>query len=360
MRRSPAKAAAGTAAKPWEPRNAKAAYPRSSPTWPANAPEKDLFEDIDTTWNRVAGAQRIGSLLAAARSAYDPKRPEAILPRLLEAYREFDALNRPELAYKRKQLVRAVELASGIWVDATAERWNLVPGKEATGAVRVLRRTPLAWKWKSAHIAGAGEATITAAAELPLNRIVEKSIELTLTEDLEYSQPPWLRVKTAGDFYERADGSPEAPETLTATFVFETPEGVEVTLAKPVRYRWVDRSFGERERRVQIVPAVAVNFAQENQVFAGADAAAVPVRLIANDAVPAAQVALSVPDGWTVSPPIHRSRVRRGRRGEDGGLRAYAPGGRFRRRGQSSGQGRAARRFAPGCKPSSTITFPRR
>ena len=264
--------------------------------------EKDLFEDIDTTWNRVAGAQRIGSLLAAARSAYDPKRPEAILPRLLEAYREFDALNRPELAYKRKQLARAVELASGIWVDATAERWNLVPGKEAAGAVRVLRRTPPAWKWKSAHITGAGEATITAAAELPLNRIVEKSIELTLAEDLEYSQPPWLRVKTAGDFYERADGSPEAPETLTATFVFETPEGVEVTLAKPVRYRWVDRSFGERERRVQIVPAVAVNFAQENQVFAGADAAAVPVRLIANDAVPAAQVALSVPDGWTVSP----------------------------------------------------------
>ncbi len=264
--------------------------------------EKDLFEDIDATWNRIDGARRIGGLLAEARSAYDPKRPEALLPLLLEAHRELGALNRPELAYKQKQLGRAIELASGIWIDAAAERWNLVPGKTAAIAVRVLRRTPPAWKWKSAQLSGAGEADVPATAELPLNRIVEKTIDLKLAEDLEYSQPPWLREKTAGDFYERADGSPEAPETLTATFVFETPEGVEVTFSKPVRYRWVDRSFGERARRVQIVPAVAVNFAQANRVFTSAAAAAVPVRLIGNDAVPAAQVALSVPDGWAVSP----------------------------------------------------------
>ncbi len=265
--------------------------------------EKDLFEDIDTTWNRVDGAQRIGDLLAEARSAYNPKRPEAILPLLLEAHGQLDALNRSELTYKQRQLTRAIELASGIWVDATAERWNLVPGKTAAIAVRVLRRTAPAWKWKSARISGAAEAAVPAQPDLPLNRIVEKSIDLTLAEDLAYSQPLWLRVKTSGDFYDQADGSPEAPETLTATFIFETPEGFAVTLAKPVRYRWVDRSFGERERRVQIVPAVAVNFTQENRVFTSADAAAaIPVRLIGNDAVPAAQVALSVPDGWVVSP----------------------------------------------------------
>lgn len=264
--------------------------------------EKDLFEDIDTTWKRIDGAQRIGSLLAEARSAYDSKRPEAILPPLLAAYRGLGALNLPELAYKRKQLARAIELASGIWIDAAAERWNLVPGTAAAVTVRVLRRTPPAWKWKSARIAGAAEAAVPATAELPLNRIIEKSVDLRLPEDAAYSQPPWLRTKTSGDFYEQADGSPEAPETLTAAFVFETPEGVEVTLAKPVRYRWVDRSFGERERRVQIVPAVAVNFAQQNRVFTSAAAAAVPVRLLSNDAVPEAQVALSAPDGWAVSP----------------------------------------------------------
>ncbi len=264
--------------------------------------EKDLFEDIDATWSRIDGAQRIGALLAEARSAYDPKQPEAILPLLLHAYQQLGGLSRPELAYKQKQLTRAIELASGIWVDATAERWNLVPGKAAAIAVRVLRRTPPAWKWKSARISGAGEAAIPAQPDLPLNRVVEKTIKLTPAEDVEYSQPPWLRTKTSGDFYDRADGSPEAPETLTATFAFDTPEGVAVTLSKPVRYRWVDRSFGERERRVQIVPAVAVNFTQANRVFTSAATAAVPVRLIGNDTVPAAQVELSVPEGWAVSP----------------------------------------------------------
>lgn len=264
--------------------------------------EKDLFEDIDVTWNRIDGAQRIGELLAEARADYDPKRPEAVLPLLLAAYLELGAFDLPEAAYKRKELARAIEIASGIWVDATAERWNLIPGKTAAVTVRVLRRTPPAWKWKSARISGAAEASVPSAVDLPLNRIVEQSADLKLPKTPAYSQPPWLRTKTSGDFYEHVDGSPEAPETLTAAFVFETPEGVEFTLAKPVRYRWVDRSFGERERRVQIVPAVAVNFAQANQVFTSAAAAAVPVRLLSNDAVPEAQVALNVPEGWDASP----------------------------------------------------------
>jgi LmbE family N-acetylglucosaminyl deacetylase len=264
--------------------------------------ENDLFDGIDTSWNRVEGGKRIGELLAKALADYEFAQPDAILPHLLQAYRALASLEKPELAYKQKQLARAIEVASGIWVDASADRWNLVPGKPTTVTLSALRRTSPAWTWKTASIAGAGEAAITAAADLPSNQVVEHTVDVTPAGNAAYSQPPWMRAKTSGDYYENSDGSPEAPEALTATFVFETPEGVDVTIKKPVRYRWVDRSYGERERRLQIVPAVAVGFTRENQIFTTSDVATVPVRLYSNDAIPSARVELTAPQGWSVSP----------------------------------------------------------
>ena len=264
--------------------------------------ENDLFDGIDTTWNRVEGGKRIGELLAKALAEYDSAQPDAILPHLLQAYSELSTLNEPELDYKRNQLVRAIEVASGIWVDASADRWNLVPGRAAAITVSALRRTPPAWQWKSASIAGAGSAEISVAADLASNQVVEQTVDVTPAGSAPYSQPPWMRAKTSGDYYENSSGSPEASEALTATFVFETPEGVDVTITKPVRYRWVDRSYGERERRLQIVPAVAVSFTRENQIFTTSEVATVPVRLYSNEAIPSAHVKLNAPAGWSASP----------------------------------------------------------
>ena len=57
---------------------------------------------------------------------------------------------------------------------------------------------------------------------------------------------------------------PEAPPVLEATFYLRTSEGVELPFRRPVVYRWVDRARGERSRDLQIVPGVAVSFAQAN------------------------------------------------------------------------------------------------
>ena len=60
--------------------------------------------------------------------------------------------------------------------------------------------------------------------------------------------------------------------------------------------------FGERERRVQIVPAVAVGFIRDNQVFPSSDGAKVPIRLISNASNVEAEVRLAAPEGWRVFP----------------------------------------------------------
>ena len=44
--------------------------------------EQDLFENIDTSWQRVAGGEEVSRLLRRARDEYRVEKPDAILPLL--------------------------------------------------------------------------------------------------------------------------------------------------------------------------------------------------------------------------------------------------------------------------------------
>ncbi len=263
--------------------------------------DEDLFEGIDTSWRRVPGAGPVAASLTLAREQYDPRRPGAVLPHLLEAHRALATLSGPEVAYKRGELVRAIELASGIWADATADRWDVVPGGALEVTARALRRSESAWRWRATRLEGLLEAPIGTAADLERNRVREQAARLQVPDGACYSQPYWLRrTSEAAPACAGAEMSPGP--ALRATFEFETPEGVDVVLEKPVVYRWVDRSLGERSRPLAVVPAVSVSFARENRIFADSRPAGVPVRLASNAGSARAAVRLEAPPGWTVSP----------------------------------------------------------
>lgn len=267
--------------------------------------DEDLFEDVDTSWRRIPGTERVAARLAAAREQYDPRRPTAVLPHLLEALRALATLSGPEVAYKRGELVRAIELASGIWADATADRWDLVPGGVLHVTVRALRRSGSAWRWRTTRLEGLLETSIGTAVDLGQNRVREQDVRLRVPEGACYSQPHWLRgTFDAPPVCGRSAMSPGPVPELRAVFEFETPEGVAVILEKPVLYRWVDPSVGEQSRPIAVVPAVSVSFARENRIFVDSRPARVPVRLRSNSGSARAAVRLKAPHGWLVSPQL--------------------------------------------------------
>ena len=263
----------------------------------------DLFDGIDTSWGRLPGGERVGKSLAQARAGYDPRDPAAILPHLLDAYKALQEVSGPEASYKRAELERAIELASGIWVDATADRWNAVPGGRLEVELDVLRRTAPAWQWLETRLAGVAGATVGGSGSLEPNRLSTRSATVAIPEDPCYSHPHWLKSETSG--HDHCGEIPESPgpsPLLTAQFKFGTPEGVEVAIEKPVLYRWVDRSFGERSRPVAVVPAVTVAFARENRIFREREPAEIRVRLASHVAGAVASVRLDAPAGWQVEP----------------------------------------------------------
>ena len=278
--------------------------------------ESSLLEGVDVTWGRIDGGAEVGASLAAARDAYDPRNPQGILSHLLRAHTKLKDLSGPEVEYKRRELAHAIELAAGIWLDATADRWNAVPGSETNVTVQVLRRSEPAWKWQGTRISGVAKAEVNEAEELPWNQMAERIVGVKIPDGNCFSQPYWLLNETAGQSDCQVDSStPGPPPVLRATFVFESHEGVEVEIDRPVVYRWIDSSIGERSRPLAIVPAVTVAFAHENRMFPDSSPVEVPVRLSSNTDKAVALIKLEAPDGWKISPSSIEARF--DRRGQE-------------------------------------------
>ena len=82
--------------------------------------------------------------------------------------------------------------------------------------------------------------------------------------------------------------------------------GVDIELARPVQYRYVDRSFGELVRPLTIVPAVAVDLRERSLVFGDGKPRKVEVPVRSNTGKVAGDVSLVIPNGWKAEPPSRR------------------------------------------------------
>lgn len=265
-------------------------------------PSGGLFDGIDTTWNRVEGAEEVGANLALARDRLDPRNPGEVLPHLLAAYEGLRPLSGPDVDYKMGELLQAIEIASGLWLDAAADRWNAVPGREIEIRARALSRSGSPWEWRGVRIEGAAEASSEDATALEQNRVAEAALRVLIPEDACYSQPHWLRAEEDGGRCAGSTDTPGPAPQLTATFAFQTAGGIEIEFRKPVLHRWVDPSLGERSRPLAIVPPVTVAFVDDNRIFRDAVPKDVSVRLSSNVGNAVATVRLGPPAGWHVSP----------------------------------------------------------
>ena len=268
--------------------------------------EKDLFEGIDTSWGRVPGAAAVSRLLTKAREAYRPDRPEAILPLLIDAYSALKDLDGYWPEVKRPQLLKAIELAAGLWIDAAADRWDATPGNDVNLSLSVVNRSQHPFTWTRTEVAGVAAGSNLETAGLAFNEAAGKQVSLRIPEFALYSEPEWLRRSSSGALYNihdpRVIGMPQAPPVLEATFYLRTSKSVELPFRRPVIYRWVDHARGERSRSLQIVPGVAVSFAQLNMIFPSSAERDVSVRLQSNVPDASGSATLEVPQGWRVSP----------------------------------------------------------
>ncbi|MDX1583370.1 MAG: PIG-L family deacetylase, partial [Thermoanaerobaculia bacterium] len=267
----------------------------------------DLFDGIDTTWNRVDGAGFVAALIDNARENYDADQPDSILPVLLELWDQFSTLEGADDSWwidlKKDELQRIIASVSGLWIEAIADHPTAAPGSTLPVEVMVLRRAGTSGALVAVDSPWTDE--VTAVEPLIENAPVTTALEIPVPEDVEPTQPYWLEVDNDGSMHLLNDPGlatmPTGPSSIPVE-VRISIDGRDMRWTIPVLYRWTDRVRGELYRELEIVPPVTMSIDPPLLTFPDHEPRTAKLTIDAAEDV-SGTVRFDVSEGWNVAPP---------------------------------------------------------
>jgi LmbE family N-acetylglucosaminyl deacetylase len=287
----------------------------SSPVVVAGEPAThDIFDGIDTTWNRLPGGAAVAGILREAATSFVPEQPGKTIPLLLRARPLMTAIKDPWAVLKLKELDEAIALCAGLWLDASADKYTVVPGGELQVSIEAINRSrfPMALKGVTLEgVAGAPAQELTPVT-LAYNQPDRRSLKITIPQDQPYSQPYWLQKPNDGFTFtiddQRMIGLAESHPVLRARIKIQVGSE-EIEFIRPVIRRYVDRVEGETTKPLVVVPPVAISISEPVLIFPGANAKSVDVLLRSNVSGASGDLRLEAPQGWRVQPSSSSFRI---------------------------------------------------
>ena len=268
--------------------------------------QRDPFEGIDTSWNRLPGGAAVDALLVEALRAFRPSEPARIIPLLAKVRPLIAAIEDPWAGFKLQELDETIALCAGLWLDAVADRRTVQPGAEVRVTAEAVNRsaTPVRLASVSLEDQQGRRQDAHLNAALPENQLLTRELIWRFPGECPYSAPFWLLAPRRGEAYTIEPafvGLAHNPPVLAARFKVAVGEA-EIELVRPVRYRYVDRVLGEQTRRLEVVPPVALRLPHPALLLPDGAARRVEVELTAQAPNVAGELRLEVPADWSVQP----------------------------------------------------------
>jgi LmbE family N-acetylglucosaminyl deacetylase len=273
----------------------------------AGEPAKhDLFDGVDATWNRFPGGAAVGQALEEAARTFNPSNPAKTVPLLLKAKRAMAQLHQPLVAVKQHELEDLIALCAGLWLDATSDKFAVVPGGALKLSATAVSRENAAARVESVEVEGMAQATTKdGAGALPFNEPKVFALNVTVASNQPLSQPYWLREPKQGETYSVPNqlelGLPENPPLLRAHFHLRL-EGDQLEVVRPVIFRYIERAQGEMTRPLVVEPPVTLQWSERARLFPSDAATSIGLQVTANVAGAAGDIRVQVPAGWNAAP----------------------------------------------------------
>ena len=233
----------------------------------------DIFEDMNTSWSKLEGGQKVQGMIDQLISNYSITNPERSVPALVALYKEIDKIkNLHWKAQKQKEVFQLIEACAGLWLDATTTTGYAVQGDSIRFNISMINR--LLPSVTLQHVAvildfvnGEGKGFDTVYnQQLATNRNLTFSKTLLVPANKSITQPYWLEEEMSPGSFNVSNqnliGNPESYPAFDAFFTLLV-EGETLTFHRPVLYKFTDPVKGEVYQPVTVLPAVTGRFAPE-------------------------------------------------------------------------------------------------
>lgn len=265
----------------------------------------NLFEGIETSWNRIEGGQQIGEILKQVQQNYNFKNPAASLPQLMEAYKLISQLKdehwRP---IKTAQIKEIIASAAGLYLEAVSSSPTATKGSSLQLSIEAINRSDASITLKSFKVEGI-DISDTEQKKLTNNQKFSKDLTGKVSSDIDYTNAYWLKEKGTLGMYKVTDptliGKPETEHQVKASFELEI-EGQPITFTKDIVYKTNDPVKGEVYRPLEIIPEVSVALKDKVIIYANGPTKTIPVTLKAGSENLSGNLTIQTPAGWSINP----------------------------------------------------------
>lgn len=267
--------------------------------------KSNIFDGIDTSWNRVFGGKPIGDILNLVEKNFDFKNPEISIPKLVEAYKLIQNLE--DSHWKRiklEEIKKIITACSGLYLEAVSNNQEATFGDKVKVKLEAINRSNVKMNWKSISSNPVSNVSFT-VKELLFNINNVQNIEITIPESLEYSSPYWLKNKGTVGMY-RVDnqnkiGIPDVIREVKVVFDIEI-NGETIPFEKNIVYKMNDDVKGEVYQPLDIVPVITSSFGEKVYIFNNGKSKNISLKIKAGKDNLKGAVQIDVPTNWNVTP----------------------------------------------------------
>ncbi|WP_299216859.1 PIG-L family deacetylase [uncultured Aquimarina sp.] len=267
--------------------------------------KSNLFDGIDTSWNRVKDGKAIGDILYEVEKNFDFKNPSASVNQLVKAYQLIQQLeNTHWKTIKTKEIKDIITATTGLYLEAVVTEPYTTKDSEVIIKIEAINRSDTSIRLKSIDISTIG---VSENAETTLENNKRSNYELKgkIISGTKNTTPYWLNNKGTLGMYNVTDqkliGTPETKHQTEAVFNIEI-NGTIIPYQKDIVYKTNDPVKGEVYKPFEIIPAISASIKDKVIIYANGPAKQIPVTIKAGESDLKGTVSLKHPEGWQVSP----------------------------------------------------------
>jgi LmbE family N-acetylglucosaminyl deacetylase len=265
----------------------------------------NIFDGIDTTWNRVEGGTEIGKLLSDVEKKYDFQNPSASINDLVKAYNMIQNLKDEHWKkIKSNEITGIIAACAGLYLEAVAEKQEDTIGENVKLKLEAINRSTVPMTLVN-YTNSSKNTNEFVPIDLQFNILQNLNATFLLTENLNYTQPYWLKETGSVGMY-RVDeqqnrGIPDVIREIKVVFNIKINNAI-IPFERNVIYKFNDEVKGEVYKPFDIIPAISISFVDKVKIFNTHKTKTIGIKLKAGKDNVNGIVALDLPSKWVVSP----------------------------------------------------------
>ena len=265
----------------------------------------NIFDGIDTSWNRVRGAKAIGNLLADVEKNFNFKNPSQSIADLVKAYSMLQKLDENHWKpIKLEEIKKIIAACSGLYLEAVAESEEITAGSTVKVKIEAINRSDI--EMQLSDIKSMPSATSSfQPLSLRNNKSHSISLEIPVPKSAAPTQPYWLKEKGSAGMYLVPDqkniGIPDIIREIKVIFSVLI-NGTEIPFERNIIYKYNDDVKGEVFKPFDIVPAITTSILDKAAIFNSDKTKIISISVKSGKDMVKGDLHLELPSDWKVSP----------------------------------------------------------